>query len=138
MTNPVDPLFDKTWSLQPDLSRFSALVAPDSETRVYENLDNGYKLTVSGTREGQTYEWGYTAYYDGDPHPVHGREDVDSIRIFKLDARRTVGLFDQGGSPGGPYARVVSEDGSQLTVEAAGRNADGSAFYDVIAYNTGN
>jgi hypothetical protein len=129
-----DPLFSKTWKMDPERSEFSAEFAPNSETRLYEEIDNGYELTVTGIVDGSEYSWNYTARYDGKPHPVHGREDVDSITIFKIDDRTTVGFFKRALMPGGPYARTVSEDGSELLVEAAGRHPDGSPFYDVIRY----
>lgn len=137
MTVENDPLFDRQWQMDPAVSTFTLGYQPSSESRLYEAIHSGYKLTVSGSWDGQDYEWGYTALYDGEAHPVHGRDDVDSIRIFKLDDRRTIGLFEKALSPGGPYARTVSEDGSQLVVEAAGRRVDGSPFYDVITYRLG-
>jgi hypothetical protein len=137
MTVENDPLFDRQWQMDPAVSSFTRGYQPRSESRLYEAIDNGYKLTVSGSLDGQDYEWGYIALYNGEAHPVRGRDDVDSIRIFKLDDRRTIGLFEKALSPGGPYARTVSEDGSQLVVEAAGRRVDGSPFYDVITYRLG-
>jgi len=118
----------------PERSAFSTSFVPQRETRRYEEVAGGYKLTVSGEHEGKPYEWYYTALYDGSPHPVHGRADVDSIVIYKLDARNTVGLFMKQLSPGGPYARTVSADGRTLVVQAAGRHADGAPFFDVIEY----
>jgi hypothetical protein len=38
---------------------------PATETRRYEQVGDGYKLTVSGTRDGKPYSWSYTAQYDG-------------------------------------------------------------------------
>jgi len=130
----ADPLFQKDWKMDPRASSFSTSFTPDSETRLYEERENGYKLTVTGSLNGEEYAWGYTAEYDGEPHPVHGREDVDSITIHKINDRITVGFFRKGLMPGGPYARTVSEDGQELMVEAAGRHADGTPFYDVIQY----
>jgi hypothetical protein len=135
MSQESDPLFGKTWREIPDRSTFSTEFAPSDETRVYEPVDGGYKLTVSGTRGGREYSWHYTALYDGKPHPVHGRSDVDAVTIYKLDDRTTVGLFMKQLSPGGPYARQLSEDGQTLTVQAAGRNTDGTPFFDVIEYS---
>jgi hypothetical protein len=134
MVDANNPLFGANWSMEAGSSAFSTAFTPSNETRLYEAIDNGYTLTVRGTVDGEDYEWGYTALYDGEAHPVHGREDVDSIRIYELDDRRTVGLFEKALSPGGPYARGLSEDGRELTVQAAGRHADGTPFFDVIVY----
>lgn len=134
MVNEVDPLFSNTWRMQPEASSFSSTFSPETETRLYEALENGYKLSVSRVSAGTDYSWTYTAFYDGARHPVSGREDVDSIEIHRIDQHTTVGFFYQGLSPGGPYRRTVSEDGMNLLVETAGRNSDGSPFYDVINY----
>jgi hypothetical protein len=134
MTERSDPLYGKTWKMDPEASHYSTAVAPSEETRVYDEIENGYTLTVTGAHDGKKYSWHYTALYDGQPHPVHGRADVDSIVIYKLDDQHTAGLFSKGLRPAGPYIRNVSEDGRSLTVEAAGRNVDGAPFYDVIEY----
>jgi hypothetical protein len=130
-----DPLFGKTWRMDSAKSLFSSNFAPSEETRLYEEVDNGYKLTVSGVHNGQPYSWHYTALYDGQPHPVVGRADVNSITIHRISDRITVGFFKKDLVPGGPYARFLSDDLQTLTVEAAGRNDDGSAFYDVTEYH---
>jgi hypothetical protein len=130
----ADQLFGKTWTMNPEASRFSSDFTPSQETRVYEADGDGYKLTVTGYRDGQEYSWHYAAQYDGKPHPVYGRDDVDSITIYKIDDRTTVGFFKKELAPGGPYVRFVSEDGQNLVVEAAGRHPDGRPFYDVIEY----
>ncbi|WP_395459818.1 hypothetical protein ACHMW5_35940 (plasmid) [Azospirillum melinis] len=129
-----DPLFGKTWKMNPSASMFSTNFTPESETRLYEEIDGGYKLTVSGNHNGTPYSWNYTALYDGKPHKVNGRKDVDSITIYKVNDRITIGFFEQDRLPGGPYARRISEDGSKLLVEAAGRHPDGTPFYDMIEY----
>ncbi len=129
----ADPLFDKTWNMLPAKSLFSATLTPVAETRLYDSRPNGYKLTVNGTQSGKPYQWWYEAYYDGNAHPVHGRNDVDSITIYKLDAFNTVGFFENGNQPAGAYRRKISADGATLIVEAAGRG-NGQPFYDVIEY----
>jgi len=130
----TDPLFGKQWKMSRAASAFSTAFSPETETRLYEERPNGYKLTVSGVHGGKEYSWGYEAYHDGKPYPVHGRDDVDSITIFRLNDARTVGFFELAGSVAGPYARRLSDDGNSLTVEAAGRR-DGTPFYDVINYH---
>jgi hypothetical protein len=130
----MDKLFGVTWEVDPGISRFSADWKPDRETRSYEALDNGYKLTVSGSHLGRPYSWGYTAYYDGKKYPVSGRPDVDSIEIYRINDRITVGFFSKDNIPGGPYSRFVSEDGKTLEVQSVGHRADGSVFFDVLHY----
>jgi hypothetical protein len=130
----ADALFGKRWNMVANSSLFSTSFKPQTEQRLYEVVPGGYKLTVSGSHEGKPYSWNYTALYDGKPHPVHGRDDVNSIVIHKIDDRTTVGFFLKDAAPGGPYARHLSLDGKTLVVEAAGRRTNGQPFYDVITY----
>jgi hypothetical protein len=109
-------------------------LSPDSETRKYEEIPGGYKLTVTGTQSGESYTWGYTALYDGKDHPIHGRSDADAIEAYRLSDRITIGFFKKDGEIGPLYRRNVSADGATLEVLMAGRNADNSAYYDVIIY----
>jgi hypothetical protein len=129
-----DPLFDVEWNLDNNQSSYSAELSPDSETRNYEEIPGGYKLTVTGTQSGESYTWGYTALYDGKDHPIHGRSDSDAIEAYRLSDRVTIGFFKKDGEIGPLYRRNVSADGTTLEVLMAGRNADNSAYYDVIIY----
>lgn len=95
---------------------------------------NGYKLTVTGTRDGQPYAWNYTALYDGKPHPVQGRLDVDAITAYRINDKITVGFFTKSGLAGGPYSRFVADDGRSLTVWAGGRNANAAPYFGVLHY----
>jgi len=131
-----DKLFDKTWNVDKGISVFSTGWSPDTETRVYEKVGEGYKLTVKGTHNGRPYEWGYTAQYDGQDHPVYGRPDVDSIEAYRVDDNITIGFFKKAGEYGGPYARKVSADGKELTVQTVGKRDDGTVYFDVIRYKT--
>jgi hypothetical protein len=131
----ADPLFEKTWKADVGASIFSDAIKPTNEMRLYEERPNGYKLTVTGERGGSSYKWFYEAYYDGKTHPVHGRDDADGIVIYKLDDKNTVGFFSKGIEPAGPYRRKVGLDGRSLQVEAAGRDANGQPYFNVINYS---
>ncbi len=131
----ADALFGKTWQLNPARTIFSTSLAPAHETRLYEELPGGYRLTVEGTHNGAPYRWGYTALYDGLPHPVYGRSDVDTITAYRVNDKITIGFFSKNGLEGGSYSRRLSEDGHSLTVEAAGRNASGLPYFDVTNYS---
>jgi hypothetical protein len=129
-------LFGKSWNMNRGASTFAAGSAPDTETRKYEEIPNGYTLTVSGQLNGRPYSWGYTALYDGQPHSVTGRDDVDAITAYRVDDYVTLGIFSKVGIDGGSYSRRVSVDGRSLEVIAAGRAADGSPYFDVIHYTS--
>jgi hypothetical protein len=131
-----DPLFGQDWKLDRGKSSLSvASFNPHTETQRYEEVPGGYRLTVTGSTAGQTYSWNYTALNDGKPHPVHGRNDVDSITTYRINDKITVGFFTKDGVAGGPYARFVSDDGRTLTVWAGGKNANGEPYFDVLHYD---
>lgn len=132
----ADALFGKIWKMVPNASVLSTDFKPNQETRLYEERENGYKLTVQGELNGRKYSWYYEAFHDGKPYPVVGRDDVDAITIYKLSDTFTCGFFTKGPQqmPGGPYARKLDVIKNTLTVEAAGRRTGGEPFYDVIIY----
>jgi hypothetical protein len=130
----TEGLFGKKWNLVLGSSRFSAEFRPERETRAYEEVPGGYKLTVTGTSAGQPYSWSYTALYDGKPHSVHGRKDVDSILAYKVDDHVTLGVFLKQGVRTGGYVRLVSLSGGELQVLAAGINEKGAPYFDVLTY----
>jgi hypothetical protein len=126
-------LFGTQWKLTPHNSTFSANFNPSNEARQYDQLENGYKLTVSGTQKGSPYKWSYTAYYDNKPHAVEGRDDVDAITIYKYGDNITGGWFTKNGETVAAYARILA--GNTLTVIASGRR-EGSPYFDTIRYST--
>ena len=129
-----DPVFGKIWKINKVQSRFTASSTPATETRLYEKVGRGYKLTVSGTHDGQPYEWGYTAQYDGKPSPVYGRPDVDAIEKHKVTDLITIGSFTKKGKIVAAYKRATSVDGKVLTVVASGNLPDGTTYFDVLKY----
>lgn len=126
-----DPLFNVSWALIPNRSKFSiAEWNPTNEARLYEEVPGGYKLTVTGTNQGISYQWGYTALYDGNDHPVHGRADVDAIEAYKINDQITVGFFKKNGEEVAGYKRGLSVDGKSLQVVASGINDKDTPYFD--------
>ena len=128
-----DPVFGKAWTIDAEKSILSA-EPPTSETRVYEEVGSGYKLSVAGARDGQSYSWGYTVGTDGTRSPVHGRSDVDCIEKHRVNDFITIGSFTKNGQIVASYRREVSPDGTALTVIASGCLQDGETYFDVIRY----
>ena len=129
-----DPVFGRTWAISKEQSRFTASTSPSTETRIYEKVGHGYKLTVSGMHDGQPYEWGYTARYDGEAKPVYGRLDVDAIVKHKVTDLITIGSFTRQGKVVAAYRRETSLDGRTLVVVASGFRPDGTTYFDVLTY----
>jgi hypothetical protein len=129
----ANSLFGAQWRSTNSKSIFTSNFRPSQESRRYDELDNGYTLTVQGEQAGQQYTWTYTAYYDGRAHPVAGRDDVDSIIISKDNDDVTSGWFLKDGVVVAGYQR--GGGGSpELVVTAGGRRLDGSTYFDTIHY----
>jgi len=129
-------LFNRTWNANVEASLFSTDWHPTSEERLYERVGDGYKLTVKGSSNGKNYEWGYTALKAGEPFPVYGREDVDSIIAHKVTEEITIGDFLKDGRIVAAYQRNMSKDGATLTVTVSGIGVDAKPYFDVIEYST--
>src|SRR5215475_14454944 len=82
----TDP-FIGTWKLNLAKSKFSPGPPPKSQTVTYEAVGQGYKIAVKGTdAEGKTFEYQFTANYDGKDYPVTGNPDWDTIAFKRFDA----------------------------------------------------
>ena len=130
-----DPVFGRAWRINREESVFAGSPAPAVETRIYEKVGEGYKLTVCGSRDGEAYEWGYTVGEDGVSCPVHGRSDVDAIEKHRVTDFITIGSFTKRGEIVASYRREVSPDGQDLTVVAAGSLEGGATYFDVLRYD---
>lgn len=128
-----DPVFGKAWTIDTAQSVLSGST-PTAETRLYEEVGSGYKLSVAGARDGQNYSWGYTVGTDGTRSPVHGRSDVDCIEKHRVNDFITIGSFTKNGQIVASYRREVSPDGAALTVIASGCLHEGATYFDVIRY----
>jgi hypothetical protein len=129
-----DPVFGKNWKINTQKSTVTTSSPVTDETRRYEEFAPGYRLTVSGSRDGQPYEWGYTVGEDGIRCPVHGRSDVDTIEKHRINDFITVGSFTKNGRVVASYRREVEPDGTALTVVASGRSDNGAPYFDVLRY----
>jgi hypothetical protein len=134
--NMTDPVFGKTWNINQRQSSFAGSPTPVTETRLYESIGEGYRLTVSGSSDGMQYEWGYTAEYDGTPCAVFGRGDVDTISKHKVSDLITIGSFSKNGKVVAAYRRETTIDGKTLTVVASGQRPDGATYFDVLNYDS--
>ena len=131
MQNVVAKLADNsigTWKLNVAKSK----VTPPSTnpvtdlTLVYEAIDGGVKLTVTGQRkDGAAFSFGAPSKYDGKEYPITGAP-WDTFSATQIDAntctfedKKTGGKFHVLGR------QVISEDGKTLTITSEGTDADG-------------
>lgn len=124
-----------TWVHDPDQSRFSSETPPQSITRKYEPSGSGYKLSFEQlSAQGVADTWEYTATYDGEDYPVTGTDEVDTIALYQVDERKTLGVFKKNGKEVGLYDRSVDRTGQTMTIITAGVNSKNEAYFDVTVY----
>ena len=106
-----------------------------SLTLVYEAIDGGVKLTVTGERQdGTKINGGYTAKYDGKEYPVTGTTwDTTSLKqidanTFTFENKKTGGKYHVTGRT------VISKDGKTMTTTTKGTNAEGQPSTSTIIY----
>jgi hypothetical protein len=130
-----NPLFG-TWKQNPTYSAYLPGPNPESHVRVYEESGEGFKVTCNETIGGKAISWNYTApAYDGKIYPVHGREDVNGIKSYKLSDTETLGMFTKDGGEVGAYKRQTSDDGKTLTVIESGKdNGAGKPYWNVSVF----
>ena len=124
----TDPIIG-TWKLNLAKSKFSPGPPPKSRTVTYEAVGQGFKITTKGAdAEGKTFEYQFTANYDGKDYPVTGNPDWDTIAFKRIDAYTTETNRKKAGKVVSTNTRVVSKDGKTQTQREKGVNAKGEKF----------
>jgi hypothetical protein len=125
-----------TWKQDSARSAYSPGPKAKTHTRVYEKSGKGFKVSCEETIRGKTVSWNYTApAYDGKIYPVHGREDANGIKSYKLSETETLGIFTKDGMEVAGYRRDISIDGKTLTViESGADNGAGKPYWNVSVF----
>jgi len=124
-----------TWKLNVGKSKYRIGTPPKSQTRVYEPHEQGVKATITTVyADGRSTTVEYTANYDALEYPVTGTQDVDTIALKKVGSRTAEAVLSHAGKVMATARRVISEDGSTLTIEyqgeLLGERVDYTAVYD--------
>src|SRR5437762_356708 len=97
-------------------STFRGGPAPKERTFVLETVDNGIRVTVTGTEaDGTPLNFHYTAKFDGKYYPIIGSAGVDSASFRHATARR---IESTRKTDGVVYRMtfVLSKDGRVVTL----------------------
>ena len=124
-----------TWELNLAKSTF-ATAPPKSSTRTYEAVPNGLKFVGREVdAAGQTVLGQWTAYYDGKDYPTTGSPHSDTISIKRIDSFTGESIQKQAGKVVTRNRKVVSSDGKVMTMTAAGTDAQGQPFTNVLVFD---
>jgi len=132
-----DPVIG-TWKINLMKSKYDPGPPPKSQTRTYEAVRNGVKVTVEGVDGfNNPIKYGYTANYDGKDYPMTGTGvpgGADVVAFRRVDIAFTVEeTLKQAGKVIITARRVVSQNGKILTFNTKG--TPGQPFNNVTVYD---
>lgn len=124
-----------TWHLNVAKSTYSPGPAPKSQVLTIEAAGAGEKVTSESVlATGAKAVSVYTANYDGKPYPITGSETADTVTLKRVDANTSERTDSKGGKAVQTLIRVVSKDGTTMTVTIKGTNAQGQAVNNVVVF----
>lgn len=130
-----DPVLG-TWELNVTKSKYNPGPAPKSQTRIYEALPQGMKVTIKTVNaDGQSTVLEHPANYDGKDYPITGSTQADVIALKQIDPYTSEAALKHAGKVLATSRRVVSADGKTMTVtyqgiDSRGRKVDSMAVYE--------
>jgi hypothetical protein len=131
----ADPVLG-TWKLNVEKSSYSPGPAPKNQIRIYEENQEGIRVTIKTTMpEGQSTSVQHAVNYDGKEHPIVGSSQSDAIVLEKIDDYTSEAVLKHANKVFGTNRRVVSKDGKTMTItfqgtDSRGRKVNNTAVYD--------
>ena len=132
LTAQPDPAVG-TWKLNVAKSTYSPGPAPTGHTMTIESVGEETKVTVKGTGADGSGSVSYSYKTDGKDYPTTGSQDFDSVAL-KRSGMTVEGVRKKDGKQVQTYSRVVSKDGTTMTVTIKGMNAKGQTINNVAVY----
>lgn len=124
-----------SWELNLAKSTFTT-TPPRSSTRAYEAVPNGLRFVgreVDAAGEIVLGQW--TAFYDGQDYPTTGSPHSDTISIKRIDSFTGESIQKKAGKVVTRNRRVISSNGKVMTLIAAGTDAQGQPFTNVLVFD---
>ena len=131
----ADPVLG-TWELNVAKSKYNPGPAPKSQTRIYEALPEGMKVTIKTVNaDGQSTVVEHPANFDGKDYPITGSTQADVIALKQIDTHTSEAILKHASQILATSRRVVSKDGKSMTVtyqgiDSRGRKVDSMAVYE--------
>lgn len=128
-----DPILG-TWQLDVSRSKYVPGPPPRSERRTYDATPEGLKVTIARMEaDGHPVTIEYTADYNSMEYPVSGSSEVNTIALRRVDIYTAEATLVHAGKVMGAARRVVSKDGTTLTISLEGTDSRGR-FNNVSVY----
>src|ERR1700689_1627913 len=130
----VDPAVG-TWTLDVAKSKLDPNEpALKSSVRTYTATQDGLSVSIHSVDADGAHDTSSTFTYDGKRHPVSGTTSYDSIAVKRVGARESKTELIKSGKVIGHLTRVVSKDGTTMTVTVHATNSKGAKIYEVTVY----
>jgi hypothetical protein len=121
----ADPVLG-TWKLNLEKSNYIPGPAPKSQTRIYEALPEGIRVTIKTIMpDGQSTTVQHPVNYDGKEHVITGSGQTDAIALKKVDDYTSEAILKHANKVLGTNRRVVSKDGRTMTITFQGTDSRG-------------
>lgn len=110
-------LWNGTWHLNADKSKFASSGKEQSETRTYDVTANRIMMKSSSKdTAGKTLNFSYAATFDGKWSPMHGNPNADSISVTAVSGHQIKATSRLHGKTTVESTATVSADGKHLTL----------------------
>ena len=124
-----------TWRLDPQKSSFYPGPAHRSQVRTVTQVgDTQFLKNETVTAEGFRLHISYEARFDGRPYPVAGTPMGDAVALRRINERTVEATIFKNGVVVATDVRVVSGDGTTLTVTQRGIGPGGQRIENVLVY----
>lgn len=125
-----------TWKLNLAKSTYSPGPPPQSQTLNYEAVGQGMRVTANGIdAQGNPTKVVFEVFFDGKPYPVTGTAAYDAAS-YKIVNDSTVEITrTKAGKVVQTATRVLSADGTTVTVTTTGVDATGQQINNVAVYD---
>jgi hypothetical protein len=129
-----DPLIGR-WSDSIAKSRYEPGPPPVSVTLTYQRIAEGYAWVSDGVdSQGRATHSEGTIVSDGIFRPASGGRDWDELSFKPIDAFTSEVTRKKNGRVVQTALRVLSHDGTTLTITTEGVDASGRRIHDVVVY----
>ncbi len=134
ITSAEDPA-DGTWELDVRASKFNPGSSWRRQTQIYKADGRNIKMIATGINgRGRRIRSEYIGAYDGQDYPVTGGGKGETIAQLRIDYYTVKTTTKIGGKITGASARVISKDGTVMTITASGTDGKAVEFKDTLVF----
>ncbi len=131
-----DNLFLGTWILDPEQCRYEHGLPPRSGLYRIEPRGNKLAFYMAWTDEqGSDHQMTYTGIPDGQTYPFEKPDIAETITLTQVDAHTLDSMARRGGEVVLHARRVLSSDGSLMTITQSVLGNDGQTYHNMSLYH---